>query len=222
MDRTVTNTPKKTGSEQEASDLVERAYSVSDPDEAKELYRDWAESYDASMVDGLAYLTPSRTAEMLARHLADHEAPVLDVGCGTGLAGAALRAHGFSEIDAIDFSPEMLAVAGRRGIYGRLVEADLTKSLPIADAAYSAWICTGTFTHAHVGADCLDELLRILRPGGLLACTVHNDVWEPMGFAAKFASLTASGALSEVENVQGPYYETDTEPEGRYLTYRRA
>lgn len=202
-------------------DLVDRAYSLRDAAETKDLYRDWAASYDRSMLDGLAYVTPARTAQMLARHLADRDTAVLDVGCGTGLAGSELARYGYTDIDALDFSPEMLAVAGGRRIYGKLIEADLTKDLPIADARYGALICTGTFTHAHVGAACLDELIRILAPGGLFACTIHNDVWEPMGFAEKLAALTTAGVLRRLEERQDIYFETDDAPQGRYLVWRR-
>ena len=201
--------------------LLKRAYGLKDSDEARALYRDWAESYDATMLDGLAYLTPSRTAAMLARHLADKGAKILDVGCGTGLAGAELSRLGYTNIDALDYSPEMLAVAGKRGVYGALIEADLTDPLAIETASYDALICTGTFTHAHVDAACLDELLRILAPGGYFACTIHNDVWQPMGFAKKVGALMADGVLKVCEENQGVYFETDEVPQGRYVTWVR-
>ncbi len=211
----------RTISESAPGELVERAYSLRDSTEAKQLYREWATSYDGSMLDGLAYVTPARTAEMLARHLTRRDAAILDVGCGTGLAGAQLVRRGFTAIDALDFSPEMLAVAEQRGIYGSLIEADLTKTLPVADTSYDALICTGTFTHAHVGATCLDELIRILVPGGLFACTIHNDVWEPLGFADKLRELTSAGVLQTLEERQDIYFESDDTPQGRYLVWRR-
>ena len=47
---------------------------------------------------------------------------ILDAGAGTGLLGAALVERGFTSLDALDLSPAMLAEAGRKGIYGSLVE----------------------------------------------------------------------------------------------------
>ncbi|MEC9342656.1 MAG: class I SAM-dependent methyltransferase [Pseudomonadota bacterium] len=206
---------------QTPEELLARAYALSGDDETKSLYSDWASTYDATMLDGLGYLTPARTAAMLAESLADRDAEVLDVGSGTGLAGEELAKHGFATVDALDFSPEMLAVAGARGCYRRLVEADLNRPLEFAGDSYDAMICTGTFTHAHVGAACLDELFRVLKPGGLFACTVHRDVWRPAGFERKEKELGKAGTLETISLAVGNYYATSTEPEGFYVLWRR-
>lgn len=205
-----------------ARQLVERAYAVEDDAQAQALYRDWAQDYDASMLGELGYLTPARAADLLAQHLAGRDGAVLDVGCGTGLAGAELARHGFSLIDGIDYSPEMLAVAAKRGIYRRLVEADLNGPLDLPSDSHDAAICTGTFTHAHVGAECLDELLRVLKPGAPFACTVHLDVWEPAGFAAKSAALQAAGRIETLHMQSGPYYAGSQDADGHYIVWRKA
>jgi SAM-dependent methyltransferase len=57
-----------------------------------------------------------------------------DLGCGTGRIGAWLRDKGVPSIDGVDLTPEMLAVAERRGIYDRLIEADISSTrLPSED-----------------------------------------------------------------------------------------
>jgi predicted TPR repeat methyltransferase len=205
-----------------AQELLARAYDLHDEAETKALYRDWAETYDGTMLEGLGYLTPERTATLLAENLADRQTPILDVGCGTGLAGAELASAGFETIDALDYSPEMLAVAGRRNIYRQLIEADLNQPLDIAASSYGALISTGTFTHAHVDADCLDELFRVLKPGGLFACTVHKDVWESAGFDAKIGQLDCAGMLETLSSQPGPYFADSSGPDGYYLLWRRS
>ena len=40
---------------------------------------------------------------------------VLDVAAGTGIAGEGLAKAGFNKITALDFSPEMLKVAEKKG-----------------------------------------------------------------------------------------------------------
>ncbi len=202
--------------------LLARAYALDNDAEAKALYRDWAETYDTTMIDGLGYLTPARTAELLAENLADREAMILDVGCGTGLAGAELAARGYRCIDALDFSSDMLKVAGARGCYRRLIEADLNLPLDLESESFDALICTGTFTHAHVGATCLDELFRVLKPGGLFACTVHDDVWQPAGFENKVAELDAAGTLETLAHAPGPYFADSEGTDGAYILWRRA
>lgn len=201
--------------------MLARAYRLRDPAEARALYADWAPTYDATMLAGLGYLTPARTAALLARHLADRRAAILDVGAGTGLAGAELARAGFAIVDALDHSPQMLAVAAARGIYRALIEADLNRPLALADASYDALISTGTFTHAHVDAACLDELFRVLKPGGLFACTVHRNVWEPAGFAERTAALAHAGLMETLASEPGPFFAASSEPDGHYLLWRR-
>lgn len=204
-----------------ARDLVQRAYTIEDEGEQRALYKDWAETYDDAMVGGLQYTSPKKCARLLAEHLRDTSLPVLDVGCGTGLAGLELSRLGFGTIDGIDVSEDMLAMAGRRGIYRDLMAADLLQALPVADAVYGGAICTGTFTHAHVGAGCLDELVRTFKPGAVFAFTVHRDVHEEMGFAGKLDALSRSGALQLLAHSRGTYYDSSDDPEGHFYAYRK-
>jgi len=202
-----------------AARLLERAYSLASPEESLNLYRDWAGTYDHTMLDGLAYISPALLADLVARHLTDRRSLILDVGCGTGLTALELARRGYSRFEGLDISPDMLAASEARGLYERLRQADLTGPLEAEDGAYDAVASTGTFTHGHVGADCLNELVRVLRPGGLLACTIHRDVWTAMGFEARLASLAADGRLREVAVEAGVYYASSTEPDGYFCLY---
>lgn len=205
----------------QADALLKRAYSLADDREAQSLYAEWADTYDRTMLEGLGYKTPQKTAELLLKYLAEPDCRILDVGAGTGLAGVELRGRTNHTIDALDYSPQMLAVANHRGIYRHLIEADLNQPLAIASETYDAMICTGTFTHAHVGATCLHELLRILKPGGHFACTVHKEVWNPMGFADVVAELEAAGTIQTLHRDEGTYYAGSEEPEGWYIVWQK-
>ena len=115
--------------------LLARAYAVATPEDSLALYKDWADTYDEHLEGGLNYLSPSAVAAVFAEFVADRSAAVLDVGCGTGLTGLAAAGHGFQTVDGIDISPEMLREAGKKQLYRRLIEADLTEPLKIADAS---------------------------------------------------------------------------------------
>ena len=65
--------------------------------------------------------------------------------------------------------------------------------------SYGGATCCGTFTHGHVGANCLDELFRVLKPGAPFAFTVKLEVFESMGFKGKLAALMQSGRIKEQE-----------------------
>ena len=209
------------GVDEQSSALLRRAYAVATPEDGQQLYQDWASTYDATMLEGLGYLTPRLVAEALAQHLNALDAPVLDVGCGTGLVGAEAAALGYTTVDGLDLSAAMMAVAAQRGAYRRLLEGDLTRPLSIASGEYAAVVCAGTFTSGHVGASCLDELVRILRPGGWLVCTVHHAVWEPLGFAATFTRLVDAGALAPVVEADIGYY-VNSSNDGCLLVYHVA
>jgi predicted TPR repeat methyltransferase len=201
--------------------LLRRAYALSSDEESQTLYRDWATTYDQTMLHGLHYQSPRLVADRLAALLASRDGAVLDIGCGTGLAGRELAARGFSVIDGIDISPEMMAVARQKGGYRDLVYADLNARLPLADASYSGAICCGTFTSGHVRAKCLDEIVRVLRAGALFAFTVKLEVWESFGFKDGLAQLEAAGLLNIMALDQGCLFANSHTLDGMFCSVRR-
>jgi predicted TPR repeat methyltransferase len=207
--------------ERRAKAFLADAYALETQADTLAFYHRWADEYDTQLERGLNYVAPRVLAEALARHRQPGDAPILDVGCGTGLTCCCLRELGFSTIDGIDFSRAMLDKAAEKGVYRKLVEADLNNPLPFDDAAYAAAISTGTFTLGHVGPEPLDEVLRVLTPGAIFACTVHVAIWEPAGFERKFAELEASGVLCVVEQHVDCFFE-DSEPTARYCVFQKS
>ena len=203
------------------SDFVDAAYHIEDETEMVEFYKKWAEDYDREMLQGLGYESPTKIAQLLNTRLAQKDAEIFDVGCGTGLTCVFLAAQGYENLDGIDISPEMVRVAGERGIYRELIVGDVNQALERDDAVYDGVISSGTFTHGHVGPQPLDEIFRVLKAGGYLACTVHEDLWESMGFRAKFEQLTADGVADEIDLHKDSYYR-DGPPEGYFCVYQKA
>ncbi len=200
--------------------FLEQAYNLKTLEDAMSFYDQWADDYDEQMETGLGYVAPKRLAEKLAGHIEDKTAYVLDVGCGTGLTSRYLSEFGFKRIDGIDINAAMLDVARQRRIYSDLLEADITQDLEIGSGRYGAIISTGTFTLGHVGADALDELIRVLKPGGLLACTIHKDVFGPLGFREAFERFESHGTLQQIERSAEPYFR-DGAPDGLYCLYSK-
>lgn len=201
--------------------FVDAAYHLEDEASLIEFYRQWARDYDHQMLDELGYLSPARLCDLLQRFLPDTTAEILDVGCGTGLTCVPLAEAGYQHLDGMDLSPEMIRVAAERGIYRELLVGDLNQALERDDASYDGVISTGTFTHGHVGPEPLDELLRILRPDGILACSVHQDLWESMGFRARFEALAEQGAIECLALEHDSYYR-EQPPEGWFCVYRKS
>lgn len=200
--------------------FVDEAYQLEDKEDMVGFYRKWAGDYDRQMVDNLNYLSPTLIAQVLIKFLADINSRILDIGCGTGLTSVPLHHNGFRDIDGLDFSADMLRVAAGRDIYDQLIEADLNLPLAINDSQYDAAISSGTFTHGHVGAEPIDEIFRILKKGGLLACTIHLDLWQSRGFEAKLQRLVDCASIKCLYREQDRYYE-NCEPEGWFCVYQK-
>ena len=143
-----------------------------------------------------------------------------DIGCGTGLTCSLLGEMGYRNLNGIDYSPDMLSVAASREIYKNLTLADLNQPLEFADHSFDAAISSGTFTHGHVGAEPMDEIFRILRPGGLLACTVHQELWQSKGFEDKFASLQQAGIARQLSLHEGKFFR-DGPVEGWFCLFQK-
>ena len=152
---------------------LDDAYTIESPQDARRVYDDWAATYDDSFARAWGYVAPRKIADIFLAEGGPAGGPVLDIGAGTGLMAEALPGL---EIDGIDISPEMLARAAAKGLYRTRIEADLTGPLQLADAAYGGFVSCGTFTHGHVGAECLPELLRLAAPGALFCCGTRPAV----------------------------------------------
>lgn len=167
-------------------------------------YRDWAERYDAGFAAGMEYLLPAHVAA--AFMAAGGQGPVLDVGAGTGLLAERLRGMGFAdEIDAVDFSPEMLHQAGQKGIYRLLMQADITQPLPLAPQ-YRGVVSSGTFTAGHVGPEALPVLLSIAARGAQFALSVNHRVWRAAGFDTALTALEAAGRITALQVIEVQVY----------------
>jgi predicted TPR repeat methyltransferase len=178
------------------ADKLDAVYAARSGAEIARAYDAWAATYDAEMA-ALGYRHPTICLAFLARHLPP-SGPVLDAGAGTGLLGEWLRLAGYAPVEGVDLSPGMLAVAARKGAYDRLEEGDLTRALPFEDARFAGAVCAGVFTTGHVGAEGIPELLRVVRPGGVIVLTVKDRTWHE-GFAARVAALEAEGRLARLD-----------------------
>ena len=201
------------------SKFVDDAYNLEDADMV-EFYRKWAAEYDHEMLDKLGYTSPASIAAILIEQLPDTTSKILDLGCGTGLTCRLLAEQGYGCLDGIDISREMLKVSHERGIYRELQIGDLNEPLQYDSDSYHGVVSSGTFTHGHVGPGPLDEVFRILKPGGILACTVHIDLWESKGFEAKFRALVEQGVASLISKDEGSYYR-DGAIEGWFCVYKK-
>ena len=104
---------------------------------------------------------------------------VLDLGCGSGLTGVSLNQSGFKKVDGVDPAKGMLQKATERNVYRNVVEGIITdtQKLSFGDAQYDGVLCIGCFTRGHIVLkDGLEEILRILKNGGIAVYTVSTTM----------------------------------------------
>jgi len=157
--------------------------------EVRKTYDNWAASYDKTL-ESWNYRAPTHAAGLL-RAAMPARSVLLDVGCGTGLTGLALRAAGFAgPIDGIDLSPASLRESGKQGVYRTLTAMDLqTLPLPINDDAYDALICVGVLTYIPDSEGVLREFARLVGSGGRVLITQRDDLFLERGYSALFGDL---------------------------------
>lgn len=149
---------------------------------AEKLFDAFAENYEET----LARLEPKIISKFKEIH-GDIQGRVLDLGCGTGLVGAALK-NDNNSFDGVDVSAKMLDVAQEKGVYHQLYQKDITAFLRGNPPASSYDIVLAFDVFCYLGD--LREIFSLLK---------GSDLW----FTVESAE----------EDRPTPYYLT---PSGRY------
>ena len=171
-----------TGEFKEKVDLYNKIYGkyidVANTENTVASYEKLAAEYENDFV-GLGYETPKEIAAEAVKYLQLNDAYVLDVACGTGLVGEALRSCNFSGlIDGIDGSKSMLELAQKRGIYKNLMEVFiyLDKPMPYSDNQFDAVVCSGGFGPGHLEPAVLKDLIRVVKYGGCVVFATRVNI----------------------------------------------
>lgn len=128
----------------------------------RELFDAFAPRFDAELEGALDYRTPALLAAMIPELRAGR---VLDLGCGTGLSGLALKPFA-TRLEGLDLSPRMLAQARARKLYAALHEADLLDFLPRHAATYDLIAAADVLNYLGDLAPALSAIHAALKPGG--------------------------------------------------------
>lgn len=173
--------------------FLDKAYAARDVSATRDLYDDWAASYDAEVSEH-QYATPGRCADALVKFSTDMTAPVLDFGCGTGLSGLALKLAGFSVIDGVDLSAEMLAQADQKGIYNKLHHIKAGDQLDHAPGYYAAIAAIGVIGAGAAPISVLHMLMKGLGRGGLLVLSFNDHALQDPSNEAGLSEWLDCGA----------------------------
>ena len=150
-------------------------------------YREWVATYEQTVEDAMDIELLDALREV-PRQAIDRAA---DLGCGTGRIGAWLRTNGVSSVDGVDLTQEMLTVAERRGVYNRLIEADISST------------GLGSEEYDLVMSCLVDDHLADLRP-------LYSEAWRLAGSKATYVLvgyhpdfIMATGIPTHFESASG-------------------
>ncbi len=117
----------------------------------------------------LPYLANS-VVRAVERSVCDRNARIVDVSCGAGEILEALRDRGYTKLSGTRFTECEGAPKDVRII----PNVDLLKGLPFDDGSYDVVICTEVLEHLCNHVKAIEELTRVVRPGGVLFLSTPN------------------------------------------------
>ena len=100
---------------------------------------------------------------------------LLDIGCGTGWSMEIMKERGYTDIQGVDISEDMLAFAREKEF--EVQQADIRERLPFIDEEFRSIIAISVMNFVEEGCKSeneieqrykhvADEIFRILKPGG--------------------------------------------------------
>ncbi len=147
----------------------------------RRLFDQYAARYDTALTGHLNYRGPAILLDavesaMRAAGRPMRFASMLDLGCGTGLAGAGFRPF-VDWLVGVDLSPAMIAHAIAKCFYDRLVTSSVTDffaGAAVDRAKYDLVLAADVFVYVNDLEPIMAGIAQVLAPGGLLAFTVET------------------------------------------------
>jgi predicted TPR repeat methyltransferase len=136
------------------------------------LFDDYAPRFEAELVGVLGYSVPKALGRMIDRALAGRVGRGVDLGCGTGLMGAEVRAL-CARLEGVDLSARMLAEARRKGLYDALVQAELLEFMAADKGGIGLATAADVMIYCGPLPPVLAAVYRALAPGGLFGFSLE-------------------------------------------------
>ena len=185
-------------------------------DEIVDFYKTWAATYDEDVQEN--YHGVGLIAELLHNQVQgsgfNHDpsqVKIADVGCGTGLLAKPLFELGYTNLDGIDLSKEMIEKARETGLYNKLI-AGVNVHHPLPEnlrQAYHAVVSLGMFTPGHVHPESLYQLAELAMPGGILVISTRIPYYEQTNYQDISDRIETEGVATLVKKLDNAPYRDD-------------
>ena len=143
------------------------------------IYKAFAVSYENRMLEDLKYAGPQRIEEAVTAVLGDRTGlKVLDLGCGSGLSGMAIKPRA-AQLTGVDLSPEMLDLARARGVYDRLEQGEITAWLDGHEESFDLIMSCDCLIYFGDLGPITKAAARRLVPGGFFVLSMERGAKYP-------------------------------------------
>jgi predicted TPR repeat methyltransferase len=170
------------------------------------LFDQYSGRFDKELVEDLGYRAPALLLAALNGTEGEKTqfSRVLDLGCGTGLMGEAIRSRAV-ELIGVDLSAKMIGAAEKKRIYDRLAVNDLVKFIEAEKIAFNLMLAADVFVYLPNLAPVLSAAAKKLTSTGLLAFTVETHdgnkviLRDTLRFAHSVAYLCAAADAAKFD-----------------------
>ncbi len=145
----------------------------------EQMYAEFSRNFEKNVIEELGYKGPERVRELIEPLLGERQnLAVLDLGCGTGLAGVQFKPRS-SRLIGVDISPEMIELARARNLYDRLDVAEITDWTAHCSERFELIVCCDCLIYFGDLRQVLLPVAEILCPRGVFAFTLERGDHYP-------------------------------------------
>lgn len=172
----------------------EKTFDASPDKHVQDLFDLYADSFDHHLVDKLKYKTPELVSQLIQKHVkTSNKLNILDLGCGTGLAGATLK-NIAATMTGVDLSPKMIDKAKEKNIYTHLIVSGIKEYLESIPDQPDIVIASDVFVYIGDLKEIFSLIAKNIQSGGVFAFSTEGTD------TAEAFTLTETGRFTHNPN----------------------
>jgi predicted TPR repeat methyltransferase len=171
---------------------------------SESLFDGFSATFEKRLVDRLGYSLPFKIVETLSQIPRDNVRfdSVIDLGCGTGLSGEALRGSAI-QLTGIDISEKMVEIARAKSCYDQLYCGDIVTVLSMLEGGFDLFVATDVLVYIGKLDTLLESIVSHAKPGALFLFS--TEIFDGKDFSLRNNGRYAhsSAYIHEIIKVHG-------------------